>query len=182
RFPARDGSGFRNPAPVRWSTSGRGRAGARECRIAGTSGRLQDGFDGGDIATPAGGLRTKGSPARGGEAVVLGLAVVLGGAPLTVDPALDFEALQGGVERALVHVQDAGRKLLDPLADAPAMHGLEREGLEDQKLEGAAEDVVLLNCHEPTLVGIQQKMPMLLSEVNRSGRWPVVSFRQPAPD
>src|ERR1041384_4272997 len=45
------------------------------------------------------------------------------------------------VERSLIDLEHAARDLLDALADAPAVHGLEGRGLEDEEVEGALKDV-----------------------------------------
>jgi hypothetical protein len=50
--------------------------------------------------------------------------------------------MQRWVERALVDLQHVARDLLNALRDSPAMHGLERERLEDQHVQRALEDVV----------------------------------------
>jgi hypothetical protein len=49
--------------------------------------------------------------------------------------------LQGGVERSLIHVEDAARELLDALADPPTVHRCEGEGLEDEEVECAPENI-----------------------------------------
>src|SRR5580700_942655 len=50
------------------------------------------------------------------------------------------EAIERGVERTLLDLQDVARGLLDALGNAPAVHGLERECFENQKSEGALQD------------------------------------------
>ena len=89
---------------------------------------------------------TRGFPLETGVAarcqvVKLGAPVVFGGPPLGLDEAPMLEPLEGGVEGALVHVEHALRQLLDPLADAPAVHRLQAQGLEDQEVQGAAQDL-----------------------------------------
>jgi hypothetical protein len=51
--------------------------------------------------------------------------------------------MQGGVERALVYVEDAVRDLLDALADPPPVHRREGKRFENQKVERASEGVGL---------------------------------------
>jgi hypothetical protein len=59
-----------------------------------------------------------------------------------------FEALQGGIERALIDIEHAAAGLLEALADSPPVHGFEGEGFEDQEIQGAAEDVGWDRGHE----------------------------------
>src|SRR5689334_12953117 len=100
--------------------------------IGAPSRRLENELDGLDVSPPTVGLGTHGSPARCREVIVLSAAVVLGGAPVAVDPAALLEALQRGIERALVHVEHSAGELLDARADSPAVHRLEGQRLEDQ--------------------------------------------------
>jgi len=79
--------------------------------------------------------------AGGGESIEARAAVVLRGAPRRFEPTSFDEAMERGIERSLVDFQDAAGDLLDPLADPPAVHGLERDGFEDQEIEGPLEDV-----------------------------------------
>ena len=72
-----------------------------------------------------------------GEGVEPRLAVVGRDAPLRGDPALGFEPLQRGVERAVVHQQLVARRLLDRARDALAVLGPENEGAEDEDVERA---------------------------------------------
>ena len=62
-----------------------------------------------------------------GEPVDPRAPVVLRCAPVGGDPALLFEALEGGIERALLYLQNLLRELPDPLGDRPAMQRLERD-------------------------------------------------------
>ena len=52
-----------------------------------------------------------------------------------------LEAVQRGIERALLDEQRAAGHLLDPLHDRVAAERAERDGLEDQEVEGAGEQV-----------------------------------------
>ena len=72
--------------------------------------------------------------------VVAGL-VLPGRLPFALDVALFLEAVEGGLERALSDFQRVARELLDALADAPAMHRGEREGFQDEEVEGSLEDI-----------------------------------------
>src|SRR4029079_11442317 len=88
------------------------------------------------------------------EAVVARAPVVLAGLPLALDPAAVLESLQGGIERALIDVESSVRDLLDAESDAPSVHGLEGERLEDEEVDTAAECVGLLGvwCHGAALL------------------------------
>src|SRR5687767_12229908 len=88
---------------------------------------------------PLGPLGVQVAAAGGGEGVEAGPAVVVGETPLGAEQALALEAIERGVERALVHGEDLERAGLDPLGDTPAVHGTQAEGLEHQHVEGALE-------------------------------------------
>ena len=59
------------------------------------------------------------------------------------DQAVLLEALERGIQGALVHLEHAVGDLLDALADPPPVHGREGERLEDQQVERAPEGVSL---------------------------------------
>ena len=81
------------------------------------------------------------------QPVVLGLAVVLGRVPLgSIQPAC-FETMERGIERALIDLQHVSRDLLDALRDAPAVHRLERQRLQDEHVERALEEILFLTSH-----------------------------------
>src|SRR5687768_9936397 len=105
--------------------------------------RPQDELDHVHVAPPLLRLRAEGPAPGARELVVLRPPPVLGGAPLALDPPLLLEPLEGRVERALADVQRVARELLDPLRDGPPVHGLERQRLEDQQVQRAADDVGL---------------------------------------
>jgi len=79
----------------------------------------------------------------GGELVELGFAIVVGLAPLAGDPALVFEAVEGGVEGALLDFELAAGDLLDAEQDSVAVEGAEGDGFEDEHVEGSLEEVDL---------------------------------------
>src|SRR6476469_3217358 len=88
---------------------------------------------------PALGFGAEGFAAKGRQVVVLGAAIVVGDAPFAVDPLLLLETLEGGIERALVDLEHAPRRLLDALGDAPAVHRRERERAQNEEVDRAAE-------------------------------------------
>src|SRR6185369_753790 len=77
-----------------------------------------------------------------GQRIHLGLAAGLRLAPRGSDPGLLLEAVESGVERALLHAQHVGGDLFDPLGDRPAVHGPQGDRLEDQEVEGSLNEVV----------------------------------------
>src|SRR5262249_61578252 len=100
----------------------------------------EDAGDGvGDLPPPAG-LPREVLPARAGELVVAGLAVVVGGAPRGHDPAAGLEALEGGVEGAVLDEEDVVGGLLDRARDPLAVLGPEHQGAEDEQVERALDE------------------------------------------
>src|SRR4051812_48703598 len=79
--------------------------------------------------------------AEGGETIVLRLAVVFGVAPFGLEPAALLETMQRRVERALLDLQPVFRDVLDPAQDAQAVHRTPAQRLEDDEVEGAADEV-----------------------------------------
>ena len=51
------------------------------------------------------------------------------------------------IERALVDLEDVARDLLDALGDAPAVHCLEGQCLEDEHVERPLQDVGVVRRH-----------------------------------
>src|SRR5688572_3335849 len=84
-------------------------------------------------------LGAEGSASGDRQPIVPGTTVVVGRVPIAGHETVLLEPLQGGVERPLVHLQHAFGDLLHPLADPPAVHGLEGERLQDQQVERAPE-------------------------------------------
>jgi len=67
--------------------------------------------------------------------------------PVGSNEALPLEAVQRRVEGPLSELEDLFRPLLDALGDAPAVHRLELQRLEDEHVERALECVALLSDH-----------------------------------
>jgi hypothetical protein len=76
--------------------------------------------------------------------VVAGAPVIGRDAPLRLDEILALEAIEGGVKRALAELQHALGPLLDPLGNAPTMHRLELQRLEDEHVQRSLQDGILL--------------------------------------
>jgi len=103
---------------------------------------LHDEIDGGGEAVPVGGFFFELEVTSAAEGVELGDASGFGFGAFSLNPAFLFEAVQGGVEGALLDLEDFAGDLLDTLGDGPAVLGLESEGFEDQKVESALNEVV----------------------------------------
>src|ERR1043166_1247806 len=98
---------------------------------------------------PVGPLGGEAAAAGGGEGIEAGAAVVLGRPPFGADQPLPLQPVERGIEGAFVHLEDAPGARFDALGDAPAVHGAEAEGLEDQHVEGALQEVLVR--HDPFL-------------------------------
>jgi hypothetical protein len=98
--------------------------------------------NGGRKAAPLGGFSFELDAASGGEGIELGLAASLGFGPFGFDPGFAFEAIEGGVEGALLDLEYFARDLLDAFGDGPAMFGFEGDGFEDKEIERALDEIV----------------------------------------
>src|SRR5688500_5871032 len=78
---------------------------------------------------------------RARELIDLGAPVVVGDTPCRRHPALALEAMQRRVQRAFLDEQRILGGLLDPFGDRIAMLRAPAQGLEDEQLEAAAENV-----------------------------------------
>ena len=95
------------------------------------------------------------APASGaGETVVPGPPGAVARAPLGVHQSRPLQALQGGEEGAGVHLEDVAGDLLDPAGDAEAVQRREAQGLEDEQVQGALDDVGLGGGHGPILADL----------------------------
>src|SRR5437867_6800739 len=129
----------------------------------------EDGVDGSSEALPGGPLGRELTASVAGNAVVLGAAVVVGGSPVRGDPATVLEPMECGVERTLIDLEHVPRELLDPLRDAPAVHRLERDGFEDEEVEGPLEDVRGWEAHGISLLDIRQENGGVVVECQGEG-------------
>src|SRR6185369_1670103 len=102
---------------------------------------LQDPRDDVGHPVPVAGLLLQPPPAAGGEAIEAGLPLVLGFPPFALDEALALEAIEGGVERALLDLEALTRDLLDAEENAVSVARAEGHGLQDEHVEGALEEV-----------------------------------------
>jgi hypothetical protein len=103
-------------------------------------GGAEDTAHGLDEAAPFAGLLDKVCLAGLGQFVEAGLAIVFGRSPPGFDPALFFEALECGVERAVIDEQDVFGLLLDAASDTLAVLWPEEESTEDENVKCALEE------------------------------------------
>src|SRR5206468_3371997 len=61
--------------------------------------------------------------------------------PARLDPSLLLEPMQRRIQRSLLHLQHLARHLLDTLGYRPPVRGLERQCLENQKIQGSLDEV-----------------------------------------
>lgn len=108
---------------------------------------LQGVGDGEGDARPAFGLRVELAAAGGGEFVVFGAPVVFGFAPAGGEPALLFHAMESGKERAGFDLKGAAGDLFDATGDGEAVKLGQGQGLEDEHVERAEEQVGLVGRH-----------------------------------
>ena len=90
--------------------------------------------------------------AGAGEPVIARAAIPGGPAPLTGDPALDQHALQRGIERALLDLEDVFGSLLDCVRYFKTVHfTATQQGLEDHHVERARRNGLAIPCHIDSL-------------------------------
>jgi len=102
---------------------------------------FEDQADGGREAMPIGLFGLEIFFAGASEGIVFGAAIVFGFAPFGSDPGLLFEAVEGGIESALIDLEDVVGDLADALRDSPAVKRLEGNGLQDKQIESALDEV-----------------------------------------
>jgi hypothetical protein len=95
-------------------------------------------------AIPVVGFGAELTAARGGEAVELGLAFVVGLSPLGGDKALMLQAEERGIERALLNGELIAGDLLDAQEDTVAVERAEGDRLQDEHVEGPLHEVELV--------------------------------------
>src|SRR5215216_3686047 len=100
--------------------------GSRGCEHAG---------DGVRIALPRRELGAELCSATRRELVELCFAVVLGGAPFALDPAVSLQTVQCRVERALLDEEGAIAPFADEPRDGVPVHRAPGQRLEDQEIE-----------------------------------------------
>src|SRR5262249_55255853 len=111
------------------------------------SGRLEDSSDRARVSAPGRHFRTELSPTARRERVVLRLPVVFGHAPLGVDGAAILEAMQGLVQRGVDDHETAAAVSLDPLTHGVAVERTQRQGFQNENVEGAVQEIAGVTGH-----------------------------------
>src|SRR5689334_14106734 len=102
---------------------------------------VEEAGDGGRAPAPIGCLELELLSSGAGELVELGSPRLLGLPPFGVDEALSLEALQRDEQRPGVHLEHAARDLFDAARDPEPVQRLQAEGLEDEQVERALDDI-----------------------------------------
>jgi len=76
-----------------------------------------------------------------GDLVVLCFSVVLGESPGGGDGAVEFEAVERGVEGSFFDLEDFVGEEVDGLGDGVAVEGSTLESVKDEEIEGALEEI-----------------------------------------
>src|SRR6266852_3408819 len=98
-------------------------------------GRVEDAGHERGHAVPVVGFGAELTAAGGGEAVELGLALIVGFAPLGGDEALVLKAEERGIERTLLDGELVAGDLLDAEENAVAVERAEGDRLQDEHVE-----------------------------------------------
>src|ERR1051325_4174930 len=102
---------------------------------------LQDSADRGAKLVPLFGFQLQLLAAGRRQAIEAGSAAEFGYAPFRFDPTLMFQAMEGWIQRTLIHLENFLRDLLNPFRGSPTVHRAVLEGSQDQEIEGALEQV-----------------------------------------
>lgn len=106
-------------------------------------GRVQDPVHRADKLIPTAGLMSELLATGRSEAIVAGLAIILGRAPEGGDPTAVLEAVQRRVQRSVFHLQNFRRTVLNDVRNRVAVRGPWVERLEDQQVQRSLEQVCL---------------------------------------
>jgi len=86
-------------------------------------------------------MRSQCSFSGRGQFVIARFAIVIGNAPLGLDPTLCFQTVKRGIKRSLLDVQNILRHLLNPIGDGKAVPRVVLERFQDQHVERAINEV-----------------------------------------
>ncbi len=111
--------------------------------------RVESSAHGRDQAVPAVLFFAESFAAGGGEIVIFGAAVVVGGAPACLEQALADQAKKSGVEGALFDEERAAGDLFDAEKDAVAMEGAEGDSFQNQQIKSAGKEIGLAGHAAP---------------------------------
>src|ERR1700751_1222557 len=88
-------------------------------------------------------------PARCCQGIIFCAAIIFRFAPFGANPSLMLETMQRGIECALIHLEDIVRNLPDSLGNSPAVHGTQRDALQNQKIYGTLDEISWLAHRSP---------------------------------
>jgi len=70
--------------------------------------------------------------------------------PFSLQPAFVFQAMQRGIEGTLMDLEEFFRNLLKALGDCIAVAGTQGDNLQNQHIEGSAEEFLFALIHGDT--------------------------------
>jgi hypothetical protein len=105
------------------------------------------------------------SAAELGKQPIPRASIVVAGPPFGPDEAAAFETIERGIQRTLVDAENVVASPLNRLGDPIAVHGPELEELEDEKIEGAGDEVPFPAGHEALQSIIDMKVRTFMSIV-----------------
>src|SRR5215207_4873201 len=114
------------------------------CHVTSTTRRsrgLEHAGDSFGVSLPFRELRLELCAAFGGELVELRPPIVLGETPVTLDPSLSFEPMQGRVKSAFLDEEDALAPFFDRARNGVTVHRAPRQRSKDEQIERALEQV-----------------------------------------
>jgi hypothetical protein len=85
-------------------------------------------------------------PPRRGQSVVLGVTVVLGRLPLSLELSILFEPVERREQGSRIHLKMSPTQLRESLRDSVAVHRLAREDRQDHEVERALRNVELIHA------------------------------------
>src|SRR5262249_19485467 len=110
--------------------------------------------------------------------------IALSGAPLGKNPALQLQTLQRRVERTLLHAEHAIGNLPQTLGNGPAVHRLQGQSLQDQKIQRALQEVHALThgdyCRRSTIEGVSRKLSARDKQRSVKDSWILLIVREMA--
>jgi len=102
---------------------------------------LEDLRHGGGEGAPSAFLKFQLFAPQPSQFIKLGAAIVLRYSPARGDPVLALQAMERGIQRALLHKQNFAGNLVDALRNRPAVQGLQSDGAENQEVQSALREI-----------------------------------------
>src|ERR1017187_4716371 len=101
------------------------------------------------------------------EPVEAGSPVIGGHAPFALDPPVELEALEGGVQRSFLHLEDVLGKLAKQLSDGVAVERPSSQRLEDHHVQRARQQIVLSHRLSADTDSLRRKFrPVQVDEIS----------------